>query len=143
MSNLSYFESRSGKLSCNAEAFFAFVTDLRNFERFIPKGSISNWNAEKETCSFNAPMLGTVTVRIAEKEKYKKVVFSGDALKKNDFSITLVISDNAESPADVRIMLSADLNPIMKMMAAKPIVQFLEMLVNEMESFRDWGNIKE
>jgi len=88
-------------------------------------------------------MLGTVTVRIAEKEKYKKVVFSGDALKKNDFSITLVISDNAESPADVRIMLSADLNPIMKMMAAKPIVQFLEMLVNEMESFRDWGNIKE
>ena len=130
-------------MSCKAEAFFAFVTDLRNFERFIPKGSISNWNAEKETCSFNAPMLGTVTVRIAEKEKYKKVVFSGDALKKNDFSITQVISDNAESPADVRIMLSADLNPIMKMMAAKPIVQFLEMLVNEMESFRDWGNIKE
>jgi hypothetical protein len=31
----------------------------------------------------------------------------------------------------------------MKMMAAKPISQFLEMLINEMEKFRDWKNTKE
>ena len=41
-------------------------------------------------------MLGTVTVRLAEKEKFNKVVFNGDALKKNDFSLTLYISDNVE-----------------------------------------------
>jgi len=40
-------------------------------------------------------------------------------------------------------MLSADLNPVMKMMAAKPINQFLETLINEMESFRDWRSIIE
>jgi len=38
MTDLSYFESRTGKLSCNAEEVFAFVTDIRNFERFIPGG---------------------------------------------------------------------------------------------------------
>ena len=142
MTDLSYFESRSGKLSCSVEDVFAFVTDIRNFQRFIPEGTISNWNSEKESCSFNMSMLGTVSVRLSEKKEYSKVVFTGDALKKNDFILTLAISDNAENHAEVRVMLSADLNPMIKMIATKPIGQFLEMLINEMESFGDWKNIK-
>lgn len=129
-------------MSCSVEDVFAFVTDIRNFQRFIPEGTISNWNSEKESCSFNVSMLGTVSVRLSEKKEYSKVVFTGDALKKNDFILTLVISENAENHAEVRVMLSADLNPMIKMIATKPIGQFLEMLINEMESFRDWKNIK-
>jgi carbon monoxide dehydrogenase subunit G len=138
MTDLSYFESRTGRLTCNAEEVFAFVTDIRNFERFIPGGSISNWNAEKESCSFGVSMLGTVSVRLAEKERFTKVVFSGDALKKNDFLLTLNITDNVRDHAEVMILLSAELNPMMKMMAGKPIGQFLERLIDEMEGFRDW-----
>jgi carbon monoxide dehydrogenase subunit G len=143
MSNLSYFESRTGKLTCSAEEVFDFVSDIRNFEQFIPKGNINNWNAEKESCSFSVSMLGTVSVRLIEKEEYSKVVFMGDALKKNDFSLTLDISGNLNKTADVKVKLSADLNPMMKMMAIKPIGQFLEMLINEMENFRGWKDTKE
>ena len=138
MTNLSYFESRTGTLTCNAEEVFTFVTDIRNFERFIPGGIITNWNAEKESCSFSVSMLGTVAVRLAEKEKYNKVVFSGDALKKNDFLLTLNITDDVGDHAKVKILLRVELNPIMKAMAGKPIGQFLERLINEMEGFRDW-----
>jgi carbon monoxide dehydrogenase subunit G len=143
MADLSYFESRSGKLTCNAEDVFAFVTDIRNFERFIPKGTINNWIAEKEWCSFSVSVLGTVTVRFAEKKKYNKVVFTGDALKKNDFSLVLDISDNNKNPAEVKVTLKADLNPLMKMMAAKPIDQFLQILIKEMENFGGWRDTKE
>jgi carbon monoxide dehydrogenase subunit G len=139
MSDLSFFQSRQGKLSCNSEEAFTFVTDIRNFEQFIPKGSVNNWNADIESCSFSVSMLGTVSVRLIEKEKYRKVVFSGDALKKNDFLLTLNLTENAKEPANVKVELSADLNPLMKMMAVKPINQFLEMLINEMESFRGWN----
>jgi len=55
----------------------------------------------------------------------------------------LYISDNGKNPADVKVSLNADLNPMMKMMATKPIGQFLEMLIKEMESFRDWKDTKE
>ena len=143
MTDLSYFESRTGKLTCSAEEIFDFMTDIRNFEQFIPKGNINNWKADKESCSFSVSMLGTVSVRLAEKEKCNKVVFMGDALKKNDFSLTLDISDNLNKTADVKVKLSADLNPMMKMMATKPIGQFLEMLINEMENFRGWTGTKE
>jgi hypothetical protein len=88
-------------------------------------------------------MLGTVTIRLAQKEKFTKVVFNGDALKKNDFSLTLDFSNGSGSQANIRAVLNAELNPMMKMMAAKPIGQFLEMVINEMEKFRDWKDIKE
>jgi len=137
------YESRPGRLTGTAEEVYNFVTDIRNFERFLPKGVINNWNAEKELCSFGVSMLGTVTVRLAEKEKYTKVVYNGDALKKNDFSLVLFISDNINNEAQVKVTMSADLNPMMKMMAAKPITQFLEMLIKEMENFRSWKDTKE
>jgi carbon monoxide dehydrogenase subunit G len=138
MDGISNFESRSGKLSANAETVFAFVTDIRNFERFAPEGTINNWTAEKESCSFSVSMVGTVTVRISDKQKFSKVIYSGDALKKNDFSLTLHISDNLSNPAEVRVELNADLNPVMKMMVSRPIIQFLEMLIHEMEGFSEW-----
>jgi carbon monoxide dehydrogenase subunit G len=143
MSNLSNFESRPGKLACNAEEAFTFVTDIRNFEQFIPEDSINNWHAERESCSFTVPMLGKVTLRLVEKQKFNKVTFNGDAMKKNDFSLTLNISENNTKEAVVKVLLSADLNPMMKMMASRPIVQFLEMIINEMELFRGWKEIKE
>jgi hypothetical protein len=143
MSKMTNYESRPGKLTGTAEEVYNFVTDIRNFERFIPKGVINNWNAEKESCSFGVSMLGTVTVRLADKEKYTKVVYTGDALKKDDFTLVLFISDKVKNSAEVKISLSADLNPMMKMMAAKPISQFLEMLIKEMENFGSWKDTKE
>ena len=143
MSDLSRFESRTGNLSSTAEDCFAFVSDIRNFERFIPRESISNWQSDRESCSFSVSMLGTVSIRIAQKEEYCKIVFKGDALKQNDFELVLHILDNINKLADVIVVLIADLNPMMKMIAAKPIEQFLEMLIKEMENFTGWKEIKE
>ena len=143
MTDLSRFESRTGNLSSTAKECFAFVSDIRNFERFIPQESISNWQSDRESCSFSVSMLGSVSIRIAQKEEYCKVIFKGDALKKNDFELVLHILDNINKLADVMVVLNADLNPMLKMMAAKPIAQFLEMLIKEMENFTGWKEIKE
>jgi hypothetical protein len=142
MADIPNFESRAGNVTSCAEDVFAFVTDLRNFERFVPQGTITDWKAELESCSFSVAMIGTVSLVLAEKVMNNKVVYNGDALNKNDFSLVLHISGNDENPAEVKIILSADLNPMMKMMAAKPIAQFLEMLISEMEKFRDWKDIR-
>ena len=143
MSDLSNFESRTGKLTCNAEELFAFVTDLRNFEQFLPEVPVNKWLAEKEMCSFDVSMIGTVIVRLSEKTKYTRVVYTGDALKKNDFCLALLIAGNIEDHAEVKVTLSADLNPMMKIVASKPISQFLELLIGKMEAFHGWKDTKE
>jgi hypothetical protein len=141
MDSVSRYESRSGSLSCSSREVFEFVTDIRNFKQFIPKDTINNWFSEKDSCSFTVSMIGTVSVRIEKKEPYIKVVFSGDALKKNDFSLTLNIGRSEHNNAEVKVLLEAELNPMLKMVAGKPILRFLEILITEMENFRDWKNI--
>jgi carbon monoxide dehydrogenase subunit G len=138
MSYNSEYKSRVGNLACSSEELYNFVTDIRNFEQFVPEGTINNWHAEKESCSFSVSMLGNVSFRLSEKEMYNKVVFKGDALKKNDFTLTLNIYNDHSNSAKVDVLLNADLNPMLRMIAEKPIKQFLESLINEMEIFRSW-----
>jgi carbon monoxide dehydrogenase subunit G len=142
MPDLSYFESKTGKLTCSVEEVFNFVTDIRNFERFFPEGKIEDWHAESDSCSFRVPMLGTVSVIIVEKERHNKVVFKGNALKDNDFSLELVILQSNNRTAEVKVLLIADINPVLKIMASKPVSQFLEKLIDEMERFNDWKDIR-
>jgi hypothetical protein len=142
MSNPSIFESRYGKVSCSSKEIFEFVTDIRNFEQFVPANTVTNWKADKDSCSFNVSMLGTIAVRLSEKTEYTTVVFNGDALKKEDFTLTLNIYEEPKESAGISILLAADLNPMMKMIAVKPINQFLEMLVSEMEKFKGWKDTK-
>ena len=143
MSDFSNYESRSGSLSCTPKEVFDFVTDIRNFEQFIPDGTINNWQSGKDACSFSVSMIGTVSLRIEKKEPYDKVIFSGDALKKNDFLLIMNILENSNNKAEVKVLLEAELNPMLKMMANKPILQFLEMLIREMENFKGWKNVME
>jgi hypothetical protein len=49
MSDTSTFESRIGKLACNASAFYSFITDIRNFRILIPGGAANNLVIEKES----------------------------------------------------------------------------------------------
>jgi carbon monoxide dehydrogenase subunit G len=139
MATNSNFVSRTGKLSCKPETVYNFITDIRNFKQFIPPGNIQNWQATDDNCSFQVPPIGTATIKITEKAPFSSVIFSGDALQKNDFTLNVHITENEKNLADVRLSLSADLNPFLKMMASDPIEKFLEMLISEMEKFEMWN----
>jgi hypothetical protein len=138
MATNSKFESRPGSLSCPAIDFYSFTTDIRNFEQFIPEGTIKNWHSSSDSCSFKVPPLGTATVRISKTIPYSVVVFSGNALQQNDFELVVNISENEKKLALVSLVLTAELNPVLKMMAKGPIERFLETLITEMEKFDNW-----
>jgi carbon monoxide dehydrogenase subunit G len=143
MSDLSTFESRTGKLNCTPSEIFDFVTDIRNFKQFVPDGaSVNELNIDRESCSFNISPLGNVNLNLSEKEPHKKVVYNGSALQSNDFSLILDIKETIAGKAEVHIKLAAKLNPLLKMMAAKPVGNFLEKLIDEMEKFRGWKSAK-
>ena len=138
MANNSIFKSRSGKLSCTPEVFFNFITDIRNLEQFVPQGKISNWIASSDSCSFNVPPLGSANVKIVSKDPYKMVEYAGEVLKTNNFRLTVSVSGHEKDMSEASLLLTADLNPMLKMMATGPIEKFLELLISEMEQFDKW-----
>jgi len=98
--------------------------------------------AETESCSFNISPLGNVSLSLSVKEPHKKVVYDGNVFQSNDFSMVMDIEENKTGRAEVNLRLHAHLNPILKIMAAKPIEDFLEKLIEEMEKFRNWGSFR-
>jgi len=142
LNDMSEFESRKGNLSCTPEEIFDFVTDIRNFIQFVPDGSIDKMQVEKESCSFRIPQLGNVNLHLSEKEPFRGVKFKGTALQSQDFTLQLNIASDKSGKAEVNVKLIADMNPIMKMVAAEPVKRFLETLIHEMEKFRGWKNTK-
>jgi hypothetical protein len=138
----SEYKSRIGKLSCSPGEAFYFVTDIRNLQRFIPKGTISNLKVDKDSCSFDVSMLGSVNINIADKKAPEKVTYTGQAANVNDFSLVLDISGTEDNKANAKVTLLTDLNPFMKSMAEKPIAQVLEGLIAAMEKFNNWQDVR-
>jgi len=142
MPDISEFKSRTGKLNCTPAEIFDFVTDIRNFRQFVPEGTIDDLQIEMDSCSFHVSPLGKVSFSLSEKNPHNKVVYKGTVLQSNDFSLVLDINENSTGRAEVNLNLAAHLNPLLKMMAAKPIGNFLEKMIKEMEKFRDWKSTK-
>lgn len=142
MTALSSYDSRQGSLKCSVNKAYAFITDFRNFGRFAGSSNITGWQADRESCSFNISMLGKVSVSITGKEETGKVVYQGSAAGNTGFTVTVMLSGNNTEPSEISINLSAYLNPVMKMMADKPVKTFLDLLISEIENFDEWDVIE-
>ena len=140
MSELSKFESRTGKIGCKPAETYEFVTDIRNFKRFVLNGNINELQIDRESCSFNISPLGNLSLRISKKEPDKRVVYSGVALKSNDFTLLLDIKEAPAGMSEVIISINAEMDPMMRMIASRPVAQFLETLIDKMEKFKDWND---
>lgn len=142
MSDISIFESRKGSVHYKPEAVYAFVTDIRNFERFIPENTVTEMVSDRDSCSFRVNMLGKVNISILEKTEYSRVSFRGDLLQTNTFIFNLFLEPLSAELTGIRILVEADLNPMLKMMAAEPVKRLLETLVSGMEKFEGWEDTK-
>jgi hypothetical protein len=138
---MNIFESREGKVGFSDEVIYRFVSDVRNFERFIPPDSVKDWKTTIDSCSFEIPYAGKTIIRITQKIPHSEVVYSGKGFQNTEFSIKILIIKVSESTASVKAIVRAELNPMLKMIAAKPLEKFLERLITEIENFDGWENI--
>lgn len=143
MTEISAYKSRTGKLNCSVKVFYDFVTDIRNFERFISPDILSNLKAGKDSLSFHVNMLGAVNIRIIEKTMYNRVVFKGETRQVRDFFLIVDILDPGKGNTEVNVTLEAEINPMLKMVAAGPVKKFLETLIDEMEKYKGLNDTKE
>jgi hypothetical protein len=141
MSSFSIFESRTASLSCTPEEFYSFVTDMRNFHQFIPDGTAREWESTPENCRINVPPVGNITIWIGNKVPCSEVLFSGNSSQIPEFYMHAAIAEAVSGKAEVKLKLSADLNPFIKLIAATPLEQLMNSIVEEMEKFNGWTTI--
>lgn len=141
MSTETEFTSPSGTIAQNCDKVYNFVSDIRNFSRFIPADSVTNWVADADSCSFEISPLGEATVKITERTPSTVVKFEGVALQSTNFRFWVQMKESEPTVTRFRIVLKAELNPFYKLLAAKPINNFLESLVGQIEKFDGWDEV--
>jgi hypothetical protein len=140
MAGYSTFESRTATVSCSPEEYYNFITNLNNFDRFIPSDLIKDWKADENSCSFTISRLGDFNLKVSSGVPFSSVVYSGKALVTINFNLHAIIDRKEGGDTTVRLVMEADISPVIKIFAAGPVDSFLEMLVKEMENFNNWHN---
>ncbi|MCG8581962.1 MAG: SRPBCC family protein [Bacteroidales bacterium] len=122
------FESDIKKAAYPAETMFNFLSDFDHFGEVIPKDKINNWQSFGDSCRFNIDPVGEVGLRIVEKESPKVIKYTAEGKTPFNFFLWIQLKEMAEDDTRVKLTIKADMNPMIKMMASKPIKKFLEVL---------------
>ena len=124
------FESEVKTISHPAAKVYGFLSDFDNFGDLIPSDKISNWQSFGDRCSFEVEGLGEVGLSIISKEPDRQIKYSADGSVPFNFYLWVDITGLDEHQCQVKLLLEAELNPMMKMMAEGPLQQFLDMLAD-------------
>ncbi len=125
---MTQFESPIKKSSSSAEKIFSFLSDFDHFGELIPKDKVKDWQSNGETCRFTVDPIGEIGLRIVEKEESKTVKYTADGKTPFNFFLWVQLKEVAETDTRIKLTIKADMNPMIKMVASKPVKKFLDML---------------
>ncbi len=128
-------ESKVGKIEESDEQIFHFLSDFSNFDSLISGERIKNWEATRDTCRFTMDGLGEVGMKIIERDPFKLIKVTGDEPGKFNFTFWIQLKKMAEMDTRVKLTIQADINPLVQVMAKKPLQSFLDLLVDQLEQY--------
>jgi carbon monoxide dehydrogenase subunit G len=129
----STFESKIGKVQVSSERIYSFISDFNNLKNYVPADKISNWQSNSDSCHFTVSGMGDVGLKFVEKTPFSLVKIAGDGMANHQFNLWIQIKEVAENDSRIKVTLRSDINPMMKLMVAKPIQKFLDMLIDAVE----------
>ena len=116
----------------SAEDFFIKIADLNNLKEIMPS-SITEFKSTETTCSFKIKGMPALNLELGNKTPYSKISLTAKG-SQVPFSLECFITEKGDQ-CQVRLLINAELNMMMKMMVEKPLNQFLNLLSSKMEKF--------
>lgn len=131
------FESAIKPLAASSQTVYTMLTDLRNLEKIrdrIPKDKISDVTFSEDEVMFKVEPVGNVGIKIIEREEPSCIKFT--AVKSPvEFMLWIQLKEISDNDTRLKVTLKADLSPMIKMMATKPLQGFVDTLANSIASF--------
>jgi len=124
----------------SAEDIFNFLSNFDNFGKLMPE-QVINWKSSTDSCSFTIKGMADIALKTSEKIPHSKIVWSTDGKAPFDFTLSSILSDQKENQTQTQIILHADLSPMLKMMAMRPLGNFVNLLVNKLKEVIESPNL--
>ncbi|MBN2484841.1 MAG: SRPBCC family protein [Bacteroidales bacterium] len=125
-------ESKVGKIPRKDETVYNFFSDFDNFKSLIPADKVKNFSSQGDSCSFSIDMIGDTGLKIIEKEPYKLIKLSSPGQSKFEFKLWIQLKDLGDETTAVKLTLETFLNPMLEIMAKKPLQNFVDTLADQL-----------
>ena len=121
-------ESQRLIINCLPEKVFNFIGNFDNFSSLLPE-QVANWQSTGDACSFEVKGLATLGLRITSKTPFSKINMKGEGKLPFGFTFDTYIKETGEQQCQVQLVIDADMNPFIAMMAEKPLQNFVDLLL--------------
>ena len=109
---------------------YDFLSDFRNFSKLMPP-QVEDWKATSEECSFSVKGMASLGLKYVNKVPNSLLEIEGTGRIPVGFTLHCHIEGNQKST--VRLEFEAALNPMMKMLAERPLTNFMNMLGEKLQ----------
>ena len=131
---MSLIESQAVTINKSDEEIFKFISDFNNFATLMPS-QVQDVKITQDSCSFSIQGMPTISLKI-----YERIPFSSVKMKAEDGKLPFTLSCSLESVNETKCIaqfhFEAELNPMMKMMMAKPLGNFLNLLSEKLKEIK-------
>jgi len=124
-------KSETAVISRSAEVVYNFLSEFNNFGKLMPQ-QVTNWKATADQCSFTIQGMADIRLYMSGKQPFSLISYSSVNDSPFKFSINNHIESLDGNSAKATIVLVADLSPMLKMMAARPLENFVNLLVHKL-----------
>ncbi len=126
------FKSDKILINKSQEDLYTFLSDFNNFEKLMPE-QVTNWKATNDSCSFTIKGMADLAMTMGQQTEYSQITYNsvGEKPFRFDLKTHFSLADNDQT--ETHIILNADLNPMIKMMASRPLQNFVNLLVNKLK----------
>ena len=128
--------SKQGKIAAKDCEIFAFLTDLRNLDQYIPSGKVNDWQSEVDSCSFSIPQAGSISLHITDKNPCKLIRVEPEGKTPFEFKFFIQIKQVGDNDTRFVLTLRANLNPMMKTMFKGQIQKGLDQIVDSLAGIK-------
>lgn len=124
------YSSQLVDLQISTVQAYDFLSDFRHFQKVLPS-EITGWEADADSCSFDAPMIGRVSFKYGQKIPYSvlTVIPSGDLPIK--FSITCKLMENVEFHK-AQVEVDADVGGLQEMFLGRILQNIADIMAGKL-----------
>ena len=129
---MSTFESSIRQIPYKQEAVFNMLSDLSNIERIkdkLPKDKLEQMTFDSDSISVSVNPVGQIKLRIVEREAPKCIKFE-TADSPVPFNLWIQVVPNGDNASKMKLTIKAELNPFIKGMVKKPLMEGLEKIAD-------------
>lgn len=113
----------------SSKELFDFLSDFNNIGKLMPP-QVEEWVTDGITSSFTIKGMATLGMAYESKTPNTEIVITRHGKAPFDFKLICKIAEQTPTSSQLQLVFDADLNPFLKMMAEKPLTNFLNLLVH-------------